>query len=263
MGASSWWPDRGIVRFLAATGRVCAEAALALRGLVAQPAAWRACIAQSAALSYRCALPVLWVTAPIGAMLAVHSLSITRAFGVDRLLPPLVSSTIIREFAPGFAAVMVCFQGGAGIAAELGTMRVQDELAALEVMGVDARAWVFAPRMLGAALATTLLNGLAIVAGLGGAYLVSVGLAGIPHTLFVEGALHGIRVEDLWVSEAKSAWFGGLLGAVSASFGAEAAGGARGVGMAANRAVVTTVIAVLASNYLINTLLLGFGGVPS
>lgn len=219
------------------------------------------CIAQSALLSYRCFVPVILVAGPIGAMLALQSLSITRQFGVDRLLPPLISATVIRELAPGFAAVMVCFQAGAGIAAELGTMRVQEELAAIEVMGLDARAFVIGPRIVGAINATFLLNAIAILAAMIGAYVVAVPLAGMGHATFVQAALEGITPYDIQLSQSKALLFGALLGGTSATFGAFASGGPRGVGLAANRAVVATVILILACNYVMNTILYGLRGV--
>lgn len=247
------------LRLLAACGRVVAFTVGSSRVALTTREGCSQSLTQASLLSYRCLLPVMLVAGPIGAMLAMQSLAIARAFGVDRLLPPLVSATIVRELAPGFAAVMVCFQAGAGIAAELGTMRVQEELSALEAMGLDPRAFVIGPRILGACAATLLLNGLAVVTGIFGAYLVSVPLAGMAHAMFVDAALEGISMGDLWLSEAKAGLFGLVLGAVSATFGTFAQGGARGVGQAANRAVVTTVILVLVTNYLVNTALFGLG----
>lgn len=242
---------------LTTVGQVVVLAAGSLRATLRVREGLAATWTQCTVLSGRCLIPVMLVAGPIGAMLAMQSLSVARAFGVDRLLPPLVSSTIVRELAPGFAAVMVCFQAGAGIAAELSAMRVQEELSALEVMGLDPRGLVFGPRILGVTLATVLLNAVAIATGMLGAYLIAVPFAGMPHAMFIDDALAGVSRFDLWLSESKAALFGLSLGAVSATFGASASGGAQGVGQAANRAVVTTVVLVLVMNYLVNTALLG------
>lgn len=247
-------------RLLESVGRVAGVSTGSVSATLRSRYGLSQCVAQSALLSYRCFIPVILVAAPIGAMLALQSLSITRQFGVDRLLPPLIAATVIRELAPGFAAVMVCFQAGAGIAAELGTMRVQEEIAALEVMGLDARAFVVGPRIVGSTIATFLLNAVAVFAAMTGAYLVAVPLAGLGHGLFVDTAIEGIASYDLWLSQGKAILFGALLGGTSATFGAFASGGARGVGLAANRAVVTTVVLILASNYLLNTILYGWRG---
>ncbi len=248
---------RGTVALVQAFGRVTwftlQSMALVLRS--------REGLSQTAIIAvqmfWRCLLPVALVTGPVGAMMALQSLGLTREFGVERLLPPLLAATIIRELGPGFSSVMICFQTGAGIAAELGTMRVREELDALSVMGLDSRALVVGPRVLGAALVAPLLNAWGIICGGLAAYVVAVPLSNMNPTMFVEGFFSGISTGDLWMSEIKSVIFGTLIGATSCTFGFFAEGGAAGVGRAANRAVVSTVILVLVANYLINTLILG------
>ncbi|MFZ9888899.1 MAG: MlaE family ABC transporter permease, partial [Myxococcota bacterium] len=170
---------RGARAFLAQVGHVVEIGARSTGRALRSGDAWRATLAQTRQLVFRCALPVVLVCGPVGAMLALQSLNLARAFGVDRLLPPLVASTVVRELAPGFAAVMVCFQAGAGIAAELATMRVQEELDALAVMGVDAHGLVLGPRVIATAVTTALLNVAALLCGLLGGYLVAVPLAGL------------------------------------------------------------------------------------
>jgi phospholipid/cholesterol/gamma-HCH transport system permease protein len=246
--------------FFEATGRIVAFAGESTVVTLRSGQGITGVITQTRILALRCAVPVMLVAGPIGAMLAMQSLTLTRAFGVDRLLPPLVAATIIRELGPGFAAVMVCFQAGAGISAELGTMRVQEELDALNVMGVDARSLVVGPRVIGTSIATALLNALAIATGLFGAWVVAVPMGGMGHAGFVDTLFEGLGVADVWLSELKAVCFGFGIGAISVTFGYFASGGPAGVGRAANRTVVACVILVLVSNYLINTALLGAGG---
>lgn len=208
----------------------------------------------------RCLIPVTLVVGPIGMMLAMQTLSLTRSFGAERLLPPLLAATIIRELGPGFSAVIVAFQAGAGIAAELGTMRVHQEVDALEVMGLDAPALLVGPRILAAAICAPLLNALGVFVALFGAYLICVLIGGMSRGLFVYTLLDGITVGDLWLSAFKCVVFGAMIGAVSATFGYFARGGASGVGRAANRAVVVMVILILVMNYLLNTAIMGLHG---
>jgi phospholipid/cholesterol/gamma-HCH transport system permease protein len=256
---------RATTRALASMGRVIAFALPAARGALGTREGLRACAAQASTLSLRCALPVALVTGPIGAMLALQALTLMRTFGVERQLAPLCTATIVRELAPGFAAVVVAMQGGAGIAAELGAMRNNAELDALEVMGADPRAGIAGPRIVGAALAAPIMNALAILCGMLGAFVMSVLVLGVPRALFLDTALSGIGVLDVWVSELKTVVFGAGLGAVCASAGFFAPLGPAGVGRAANRAVVASVILVLFANYLVNTAVFGLkgGAVPS
>lgn len=245
---------------LAAAGRVVAFSPPAALGALTSVHGARAATAQAVAIVARCAGPVVLVCGPIGAMLSLQALTLMRTFGVERALAPLCVATVVRELAPGFAAVVVAMQGGAGIAAELGAMRVADELDALEVMGVDPRAEIAGPRILGAALAAPLLNGLAMVCGVVGAWLMAVPLLGVPNTLFLGTALDGVTASDVWLSAAKSVLFGAGLGAVCTTAGFFAERSAAGVGRAANRAVVASVVLVLVFNYLCNTALFGLRG---
>jgi phospholipid/cholesterol/gamma-HCH transport system permease protein len=251
---------RGAVASLAAAGRVLAFSAPAAAAALSTRDGLRTCAAQAITLAGRCAVPVALVCGPIGAMLALQALTLMRSFGFERALAPLCVATIVRELAPGFAAVVVAMQGGAGIAAELGAMRGNAELDALEVMGVDPRGGVAGPRIVGAALAAPIMNALAIAAGVLGSFLMAVPALGVPQALFLDTALSGITVVDVWVSELKAVLFGLGLGAVCATAGFFAPPGPAGVGRAANRAVVASVILVLVANYLVNTAVFGLRG---
>jgi phospholipid/cholesterol/gamma-HCH transport system permease protein len=246
--------------FLSTTGRVLRFSSLAIVGALSTTEGRRASAFHALTLMKRCLVPVVLVVGPVGGMLAMQSLALTRTFGVERLLAPLIAATVIRELSPGFSSVMVCFQAGAGIAAELGTMKVREEIDALEVMGLDARAMLAGPRIIGAALCAPILNAVGIFVGIFMAWLVAVGLFGLPHGVFMSTVWGGITPTDLWLSEGKCLLFGVLLGSVSASFGFDTKGGAAGVGRAANRTVVATVILVLVTNYLLNTAVLGLRG---
>lgn len=251
---------RGSVNALVAAGRVLAFSAPAAWGAMSSRTGLRAAAAQAVGIASRCAVPVALVCGPIGAMLALQALTLMRTFGIERALAPMCVATIVRELAPGFAAVVVAMQGGAGIAAELGAMRGNAELDALEVMGADPRATVAGPRILGAALAAPLMNALAIAFGSFGSFVMSVPALGVPEALFLDTALTGITIMDVWVSELKAALFGLGLGSVCATAGFFAPPGPAGVGRAANRAVVASVILVLVANYLVNTAVFGLRG---
>ncbi len=246
--------------FLAEVPRVIAFALSAMAATLRSREALADTAEQALSLTRRCLVPVALVVGPVGAMLAMQSLSLTRMFGVERLLAPLLAATVVRELAPGFSAVMICFQAGAGIAAELGTMRVQEEIDALDVMGLDPRAMVAGPRILGAAITGPILNAVAMLIGIFSAYFAAVHLFDMPQGMFEQTMWDGITITDLWISELKAIVFGLLIGSVSATFGFFTTGGPAGVGRAANRTVVATVILVLFTNYLLNTAVYGATG---
>jgi len=246
---------RPFLGFVRAFGQVASFTVSSTWATVTTSAGRRTTATIALQLLYRCLIPVALVAAPISAMVAIQSIGLTAAFSAERLLPPLLAATIVRELSPGFSSVMVCFQAGAGIAAELGTMRVTEELDAIDVMGLDSRALVAGPRIVAAALIGPLLNLWGMFCGAWSTYLVAVWGMDMPQQTFIDSFIEGITPLDLWVSQAKCFVFGGIIGAVSATFGYFTEGGTAGVGRAANRAVVTTVIAVLMANYVINTFL--------
>lgn len=252
------WPGRQAVAFVGGVGRVVAFFVTAVIAGLRERGGLAASAQQALILSSKCAAPVVLVVAPIGAMLALQSLTLLRTFGSERQLAPLAVAVIVRELAPGFAAVVVAMQGGAAIAAELATMRLAEELDALDAMGVDSKGLIAGPRILGAALAAPLLNALAILTGVAGAYAMAVIGLGVPRALFLSTLFDSLTPTDVWVSEAKTVVFGLGLGAICASAGFHAERTTQGVGAAANRAVVASVVAVLVSNYFLNTAIFGF-----
>ncbi len=254
------WPGATTFSFFAALGRVVAFFAQATVGALRERGGLAAASQQALSLTARCALPVVLVVGPIGAMLAMQSLTLLRGFGTERQLAPLAVAVIVREIAPGFAAVVVAMQGGASIAAELAAMRLAEELDALDGMGLDSRGLVAGPRILGAAFAAPILNALAIVTSVAGAYGMAVLVLGVPRTLFLETMLNGLTPLDVWLSEAKTVIFGMGLGAICASAGFHSERTTTGVGRAANGAVVTSVVFVLVCNYVLNTAIFGLSG---
>lgn len=251
---------RSTLDLLAGVGRVFAFSFWSLRGMTRLPGILPTTVETTLRLTLRCALPVALVITPLGAMLALQALQMLHSFGVERQLAPLAASMIVRELAPGFAAVVVAMQGGAGIAAELAAMKKDDELAALDVMGLDSKSLVAGPRIVGAAIAAPLLNALAIATGIAGTYAMGVLVLGVPRALFLDSVLDGIAPGDLLVSELKAVVFGLTLGSVCAAAGTFAQPTAAGIGAAANRGVVTSVILILLFNYLLNTAIFGLQG---
>lgn len=251
---------RALLSFLRATGRATAFSSASIFACVTTSGGVASAAEQAIRMASRCLVPVALVTGPIGAMLSLQGLTLMHAFGFERYLGPMVAATIVRELSPGFVAVVVAMQGGAGIAAELGAMRAREEIDAMEAMGVDPRAVLVGPRILAATLAAPLLNAVAIAISIAGAYLAAVPLLGVPHALFVEDLLSALTLADVWMSELKCLVFGALLGAVCASAGFFSERGPAGVGRAANRAVVASVVVVLVANYLLNTAAYGVRG---
>ncbi len=217
----------------------------------------RELVTQAGTLTGRCFIPVCATIFPFGAVIGVQGMAIFDLFGAHRLLSSLLSLVIIRELAPVLAAVLVAAQGGASFAAELGAMRIKEELDATEVMGVDPIGWHVVPRVLAMVLVVPLLTTLANAMGVLGGYVVAVAMYDQDHGVFVHHMAQLIGMYDLVASAGKGAAFGLLVGLISTFRGYNASGGAEGVGRAVNDTVVYSVMFILVLNYALSSLLFG------
>lgn len=208
----------------------------------------------------QCMIPVALVVMPMGALISLQGASLIQAFGVERLLAPLVALTVVRELAPGFAAMMVAMQAGTSLTAEVAVMRVREELDAYEMMSVDPLRFVIAPRMWAGLLMAPLMCVLAMGLAVLGAWAVA-GARGFAPRAFLDGVLSAVTPYDLYAALLKSAVFGLLLSALACFEGWSARGGAMGVGRATNRSVVGAILAILMANYVLNSVL--YAGVPA
>ncbi|MCK6526001.1 ABC transporter permease [Myxococcota bacterium] len=206
-------------------------------------------------VGYRCLLPVLVSMVPFGMVIGVQGMKILDLFGAHRLLSGLMALLVIRELAPVLTSVLVAAQAGSAFAAELGAMRLKEELDATAVMAVDPVSWHVVPRVLGMALVTPALTVLAAVGGIAGGWVVAVYGRGLPHGEFAAHTVALIGTWDLWASAVKGLVYGVTIGLVSTWRGFHSSGGAEGVGRAVNDTVVICVVSILVLNYLLSTLM--------
>jgi phospholipid/cholesterol/gamma-HCH transport system permease protein len=201
-------------------------------------------------------LPIILLTAFFtGAVLALQSFN-----GLDggplasTQLGRLVSASMIRELGPVLAGLMLASRVGAAMAAELGTMRVTEQIDALETLATNPVRYLVVPRLLACTLMLPLLVILSNAIGIWGGEVVSTHVLGIsPHQYF-EAAFDAIRTPDLTMALVKAAVFGTLVGLMSTYHGFNAKGGAAGVGKATTQAVVYAAVSILVADYFITAL---------
>ncbi len=240
-------------------GRFGAFAFSVLSALVTGQWSPRETLRQASTLTARCFLPVNVTIFPFGAVMGLQGMRILDLFSAHHLVSSLLAQFIVQELGPVLAAVLVAAQGGSSFAAELGTMRIKDEIDATEVMAVDPIGWHVAPRILAMALVVPLLTIIANTLGLAGGWTVAVGIYDQPHGVFMAHLVEIIGLYDLSCSALKGLFFGVLVGAIATYRGFTARGGAEGVGRAVNDTVVLSVVLILVFNYLLSSLL--YGGV--
>jgi phospholipid/cholesterol/gamma-HCH transport system permease protein len=191
-----------------------------------------------------------------GMVVALQTTYALRAFNSEGRVGGLVAVSLTRELAPVFSAIMVTARAGSAMAAELGNMRVTEQIDAIATMGVSPIQYLLSPRLLASVLMVPLLCVLYTSVGMLGAYLVSIVLLGGDYGVFLQSVRDTVQPKDIFMGVVKAAVFGFIVSAISCRHGFFAAGGARGVGVATTRAVVESCVTLLIVNYLLTQVLL-------
>jgi phospholipid/cholesterol/gamma-HCH transport system permease protein len=200
-------------------------------------------------------VPIILLTGLFsGMVLAFQTANQLLRLGGEGFVGGLIAVSIAREAAPVFAAVVIAGRVGAGMAAEIGTMAVTEQVDALTVMGTDPVRYLVVPRVLALVTMLPVLVLLANVIGYIGGYAVSVAV-GVPGSLFLSSVRQFLDVEDVTGGLAKAAAFGLIIAMVSCGRGLRTTGGADGVGRSTTGAVVTSITFILVANYFLNILL--------
>ena len=180
----------------------------------------------------------------IGLILAFQSLVPMRRFGADLYVANLVAISLLRELGPLLASVVLAGRSGSAFAAEIGTMKVNQEVDALVTMGIDPMTMLVLPRMAAALVVTPALTVLLELAGMVGMSVVLVG-AGIPLTAIRNQIMYWVVPGDFYGGLAKAVVFGAVVAAIGCRAGLSAGNGPRAVGEAATEAVVGGIVATI------------------
>ncbi len=211
-------------------------------------------------IGWQCLIPVIAVVGPTGMVVALQGLTIFDLFGAHRLLSSLLAETMFRELSPMLASIMVAAQAGSAVAGEIGTMRVKEEIDAMEVMSVNPFQFIIVPRLLALAIICPLLNIIACSFGIAGGYLVAVILKGLNHGVFMDNLFSFLKISHIWGGMLKASVFGIVVGVMSCYKGYNVSGGALGVGKAANNTVVQSILLIVIVNYFITSALINLWG---
>lgn len=186
-----------------------------------------------------------------GMVLALQMTNTLRQFSAEGVVGSVVAASLTQEVSPVFAALMVTARAGSAMAAEIGNMRVTEQIDAISTMGVSPIQYLLSPRLLAAVLMVPLLTVLYTCLGMAGAWLVAIEALGVDPGSFLSNIEKYVLPRHFWMGETKGAVFGFLIAAISCNHGFHASGGARGVGLATTRAVVQSAVAILITNYII------------
>ncbi len=201
-------------------------------------------------------LPLIMITGTfVGLVLAIQSYDQLKAAGFENRMGVLVTVSLVQELGPVLAGVMVAGRVGGALTAQLGTMRVTEQISALSVMGADPIRQLVVPRFLACLLLTPLLTFFCDLCGSMAGWFIAVVIKGIPSSTYWYYIADAVVKWDVMVGFVKSVVFGGAIAIIACYKGFHCGAGAEGVGRACTESFVVSFIAILVTDFFIGTFL--------
>lgn len=223
-----------------------------------RPYRWRLLLQQMESIGFN-SLPIVLLTATFTGMIMVLQTGVQlERFGAKVYAVGGATVALARELGPVLTSLVLAGRVGAGIAAELGTMKVSEQVDALETMATDSIHYLVVPRFVAALFMLPVLAMLSNVVGILGGMVVAKISLGLSYRLSYRTAMEWLTFEDLYSGLAKTFFFGMIISLVGCYHGMQTTGGAEGVGQATTKAVVAGSVLILISDYFLNEWFLTF-----
>jgi len=226
------------------------------RALVTRPFYGRDVVQQFDVIGIGSLTVVLLTGLFTGMVLALQSGMTLDQFGARSVVGRLVSASMVKELGPVLTALMVTGRVGSGIAAELGSMVVTDQIAALRALGTDPVRKLVLPRVMAGTVMVPVLTIIANGVGMLGGMIISVTQLKVAASIYWTNVVDGLYMADLWMGLIKPVILGFALVSIGCHVGLRTHGGTRGVGRSTTNAVVSASVAVLVLDFLITKLLI-------
>ena len=188
----------------------------------------------------------------------VFTIQVAREFiniGAGQVVGGVLSLALTRELARVLTAVVLAGRVGSAFAAELGTMKVSEQIDALYILKTDPVDYLVIPRLVACCVMLPLLTILSIVTGMLGGLLIATSIFGMPARVFLDSARNFLDAWDLCSAPIKAVCFGALIAIIGCNWGLTTTGGAKGVGQSTTTAVVTSLLAIFISNFFLSWLM--------
>ena len=228
----------------------------AARALVTRPFYYRDVVEQFDIIGVGSMTVVLLTGMFTGMVLALQSGFTLDQFGARSMVGRLVSASMVKELGPVLTALMVAGRVGSGIAAELGSMMVTDQIAALRALGTDPIRKLVLPRILAGLIMVPFLTCISVAVGLFGGWLITVTQLKVASGVYWNSVVLGLYIQDVWMGLIKPFFLGFAIVSIGCHVGLRTKGGTQGVGRATTNAVVASSVAVIAVDYLVTQLLI-------
>lgn len=246
---------RVFLRFLEAVGHLTLFIWSSVSGILRPPFYTKQLVKQLIEIGYY-SLPVVGLTAIFtGAVLALQTYSGFSRFNAESSIAIVVVLSITRELGPVLAGLMVAGRIGASFAAEIGTMRVTEQIDALVTLSTNPYKYLVLPRLLAGIIMLPMLVLVADIIGVFGGYLVAIHELGFAPGPYLKSTVDFLEAKDVISGLIKASVFGFIIALMGCYHGFNSKGGAQGVGAATTHAVVSASILILLSNYILTTLL--------
>ena len=228
----------------------------AARACVTRPFYYRDIVEQFDIIGVGSMTVVLLTGMFTGMVLALQSGFTLDQFGARSMVGRLVSASMVKELGPVLTALMVAGRVGSGIAAELGSMMVTDQIAALRALGTDPIRKLVLPRILAGLIMVPFLTCISVAVGLFGGWLITVTQLKVASGVYWNSVVLGLYMQDVWMGLIKPFFLGFAIVSIGCHVGLRTRGGTQGVGRATTNAVVASSVAVLVVNFLVTKLLI-------
>ena len=223
----------------------------AVRAAFRRPFEFGEIIQQTYAVGWRSLPLILTSGAAIGVVLSMHTRAVMERFGAESLIPSALAIALIGETGPLMTGLLVAGRVGAGIGAELGGMRVTEQIDALESLAVDSIHYLAVTRIIACMIALPILTTVMNFAGLGGGFLAETAISGISLKLYFHHAFETLDLLEYILPTFKTVVFGFIIGTVSSYLGYTATGGSKGIGRASTMSVVLSSMLLIFINVLL------------
>ena len=249
---------RATLRALASVGEAASFAGRALRDVVLPPFEFGEFLRQVYELGWR-SVPLIAASGlAIGVVMSMHTRSTLERFGAESMIPAGLGLSVIAEIGPLVTALLMAGKAGAGIGAELGAMKVTEQIDALEAVAVDAFRYLSVTRVAACVVALPLLTVTMDFAAILGGYLAETAISGMSLGLYLTRAFAYIGFEDFLPATLKTAVFGFIIAVVGSYLGFTTSRGTEGVGHASTRAVVISSILIIFADVVLVRIILFF-----
>lgn len=198
---------------------------------------------------------VILVGMTVGAAIALQSYIGLERFGATQFIGPIVYIGMTREFGPVFTAIMVIGRAGSAMTSEIGTMRITEQIDALQTLCIDTKQYLIVPRLIAGTFILPFLSIFCTMFGIVAGYVVAVYVLGINPEIYYQAIIENVAISDITNGLIKATVFGFLLTIITTYKGFFARGGAQGVGIAITQSVVYSILTIVVADYILTALM--------